>query len=511
MPPSSCSLPDSTITIKTTNLLLSFLILLLVPQRRDGFVAAFGVVPPSTASGRIQSHKQGLFFLSAKQEQEQQQLDAGTTDANPSLSTDAESSSSSPATLRSVKFCNLSKSQQPQVLCDLLMEIGACSTSITDADVGTDQEEAIFVQGTTIITTTTTPLKDWMLHDGVSSQAVNAAAVVCGDAAVGRNIWKRCHVTAHFPLSVDLDWVLDLARETLEEDGQQRLESSAVEVVPDRDWVIHIQQGWKPIRIGGLMLRFPWHTDQDVQEQIQATSLSATDSDESKDDSAVVVELRLEGGVAFGTGEHPTTQLCLEWVEQQVQSNPKQRLMDYGSGSGVLGLAACALSLSSSKSDNDDELQAVGVDIDIDSVRIANANAATNGLSMRSYLPPSLPAHDESRSLFLQKGHHPKSASNDDNENVENDRPTLAPHLNQPIYDTCVANILAGPLVTLAPTLANLVKPRGHLGLSGILAPQANQVIQAYQSSFDNVRVEKELNGWVLITGTRKDDGDDEN
>jgi ribosomal protein L11 methyltransferase len=71
-------------------------------------------------------------------------------------------------------------------------------------------------------------------------------------------------------------------------------------------------------------------------------------------------------------------------------------------------------------------------------------------------------------------------------------------------YDALVANILAVPLVTLAPTLAGLLKPDGVLGLSGILAPQADMVIEAYKEYFDNVKVDKEVNGWVLISGVRK-------
>jgi ribosomal protein L11 methyltransferase len=157
--------------------------------------------------------------------------------------------------------------------------------------------------------------------------------------------------------------------------------------------------------------------------------------------------------------------------------------MDYGAGSGVLGLAACAF---------DKSLSAVGVDIDVDAVRIANQNSAVNGLKMVSYLPPLVDTMDSESKSVLMKAYQKEEGQ------------VLPPSLNGPVHEACVANILAGPLVTLAPTLASLVKPGGALGLSGILTPQANMVVEAYDEYFDQVIVEKEIGGWVLITGIRK-------
>jgi ribosomal protein L11 methyltransferase len=357
------------------------------------------------------------------------------------------------ATLRSMTFCNLEKSQEPQLLCDFLMEIGACSTSIRDSDRDTDREVPIFSEPG---------------DDPWEDLAADNAAVVCGDQAVGRNVWKRCDVSAHFAASADLKLVAELVEETLDISLNYEINQ-----VPDRDWVVHVQQSWNPILVEGIVLRFPWHTDEDVAKIV---------GDNGKD----MVELQLEGGIAFGTGEHPTTQLCLRWVQDVLREQEVSSLMDYGAGSGVLGMAACALNPS---------VKSIGVDIDVDAVRIANANAEVNGLNMENYLPPLEETVDSESKSVLMKAY----AQNNQQEG-------LPVELNGPVHDALVANILAGPLITLAPTLAGLIKPGGGLGLSGILTPQADRVVEAYIEYFDNVKVEKKLGGWVLITGNRKTD-----
>ena len=357
-------------------------------------------------------------------------------------STDQDNTVLAPSALRSMTFANLSRDQQPQLLCDFLMELGACSTSITDADLGTEQEQAIYQEP---------GYYPW-----------DAAEVVSGDP-LGVPVWKSCNVHAHFASSARLNWVAELVEDTF-----QIPLTYTVDDLPDRDWVIHVQQSWKPILVNGIVLRFPWHTNNDVFEITQGDAL---------------VELKLEGGIAFGTGEHPTTQLCLGWVQDVLNSEKTiHHFMDYGSGSGVLGLAAAALSTT---------IEATGVDIDVDAVRIANANAAINQLTMRTYLP--LLEHEidvESMSMLMVKRHE--------------DAEVIPKEKTGRRYDALVANILAVPLVTLAPTLAGLLKPDGVLGLSGILAPQADLVIEAYKEYFDNVKVDKEVNGWVLISGVRK-------
>jgi ribosomal protein L11 methyltransferase len=300
---------------------------------------------------------------------------------------------------------------------------------------------------------------------------MSTSAAILTEVAVGRNVWKRCNVTAHFPASTDLPFVANMVKEAL----GLPLDFASVETVPDRDWVVHVQQSWKPIVVGtNLVLRFPWHTDEDVREVL------GIEDDSQKN----VVELQLQGGIAFGTGEHPTTQLCLEWVQRVIQQDKSiVNFMDYGCGSGVLGLAACELN---------DNIMAVGVDIDADAVMIANANAETNALSMFNFLPPLKETPDSESKSVLMKAHQKAGVE------------VLPEKSNAPIYDVLVANILAMPLVTLAPTFANLLRPKGYLGLSGILASQSGMIIEAYSEYFDNVKVEEEQEGWVLITGVRK-------
>lgn len=157
--------------------------------------------------------------------------------------------------------------------------------------------------------------------------------------------------------------------------------------------------------------------------------------------------------------------------------------LDYGAGSGVLGMAACKL--------KPDELKAVGVEIDSDAIRIADANSEANGVSMKSYLPRNLGNDDESASLIMKA----MQRSTVD---------TLPEELDGPYFDACAANILAGPLISLADTIANMLKPGAKLGLSGILEWQGEDVVEAYSKHFDDVKVEKERRGWVLVTGVKK-------
>jgi ribosomal protein L11 methyltransferase len=160
------------------------------------------------------------------------------------------------------------------------------------------------------------------------------------------------------------------------------------------------------------------------------------------------------------------------------------KLLDYGSGSGVLGLAACSLT---------SDLTAVGVDIDADAVAIANANAEINGLPMTSYLPAQKVIENgdaESASVMMRGA-------------AANAVDALPPDLDGPIFDACAANILAGPLIGLASTLAGMVRPGGSIGLSGILEAQAQNVVAAFSEFFEDVDVAGSEGGWVLITGRR--------
>ncbi|CAB9499534.1 protein L11 methyltransferase [Seminavis robusta] len=431
-----------------------------------------------------------LLFGSLKKNKLQQTLFRSTTSPSPPSvqhqKDDDDDEDTAAHLLRSVTICNIPRDQEPELLCDFLMEIGACSTAITDSDRGTDREQPLFGE----------PLSN---RDPWQDSLQWAAP-----------IWNRCNVTAHFPSSIDLQGIVELIADVFPD--QYPLQEYAVDQVPNRDWVVHVQQSWKPILIGPYVLRFPWHSRQDVDQAIQDNN----NPDNHNKNNDKRVELLLQGGIAFGTGEHPTTQLCMEWIHHQVdkllQSSSSSSsaaaqqqpitIMDYGAGSGILGMAACAL--------DRQRVRAIGVDIDVDAIHIANANAAINGVNMQSYLPPLVEtADDESKSLLLKAHAHAQKQlqGDDDDDDSSSDACSnlvLSKDLGKAVYDMAVANILAGPLVALSSTIASLVRPGGQLAMSGILTQQADMVVDAYKEYFEDVKVERELDGWILVTGVRK-------
>jgi ribosomal protein L11 methyltransferase len=171
-------------------------------------------------------------------------------------------------------------------------------------------------------------------------------------------------------------------------------------------------------------------------------------------DGPTPVTLELDPGLAFGTGTHPTTALCLEWLDGRIRGG--ERVLDYGCGSGILALAALKLGAAS----------AVAFDIDPQAITATRENAAKNGLEAR----------------------------------IE-----VAGHAKPPAgrYDIVLANILAGPLVDLAPRLAPLAEPDGEIVLAGMLERQAAEVARAYGPWFD-IAPEAEREGWTLLAGRRR-------
>jgi ribosomal protein L11 methyltransferase len=179
--------------------------------------------------------------------------------------------------------------------------------------------------------------------------------------------------------------------------------------------------------------------------------LAPADDDRLREDRLVV---RINMGLAFGTGEHPTTALCLEWLERNVAAG--MTLLDYGCGSGILALAALTLGAR----------YAYAVDNDEQALTATKANAALNGVTERIFVaaPDSLPAV---------------------------------------AVDVLTANILAGTLIELAPSLAKRVVPGGTLVLSGILEPQASRVAAAYAPYLAET-AQTARDGWVCLTGRSK-------
>ncbi len=162
--------------------------------------------------------------------------------------------------------------------------------------------------------------------------------------------------------------------------------------------------------------------------------------------------VRIDPGLAFGTGTHPTTRLALEFLERHVAGG--ERLLDYGCGSGILAIAAAKLGAA----------RVDAVDVDAQAVETAAANARANGVALRAALPEALPAAQ---------------------------------------YDIVVSNILAQPLIVLAPLLAARTATHGRIALAGILEAQADEVAASYRAWFD-VKTEDVLEGWALLVGKGK-------
>jgi len=435
-----------------------------------------------------------------------------------------------------------SSSMDARALSEFLMEIGASSVSVTDTDTGTLAEDPIFGSARE------------MLDD---DELRSTYAMILPDAAVGRNLWRRCDVSAHFPTTYNVSHVVEAVRDAFDVPTTIESISYSVEDVPDRDWMAHVQSSWEPIVAGSskFVLRFPWHDDgrvmracQEYESQCMMNEMMKKFNSGVKREGAVVhfeddddddndsnydnnndsnasqrkndvvrdyVQIRLEGGVAFGTGEHPTTRLCLGWVRDTVErhllssgGDASIHFLDYGAGSGVLGIAAASIVRdyndkssklrSTTSGSKKSSITTVGIEIDADAIHIANDNACMNQVEMSNYLPNFDTLDDESRSVVMKAMQRERNGDG-------SIRP-IPEMLNMDnMYDLCAANILAAPLATLASTIARLVKsPGGEVGMSGILTSQADMVISAYGEYFDDVKVAGEDGGWVLITGRRK-------
>ncbi|MGA4448662.1 50S ribosomal protein L11 methyltransferase [Ectopseudomonas chengduensis] len=243
-------------------------------------------------------------------------------------------------------------------------------------------------------------------------------------------LWSHTHLLALF--EADTDETALLAHLQLLCGGA--LPEHHVERIEDQDWERSWMDGFQPMRFGQRLWIVPsWH--------------AAPQPD--------AVNLLLDPGLAFGTGTHPTTALCLEWLDGQNLDNCS--VLDFGCGSGILAIAALLLGAP----------QAAGTDIDPQALEASRDNASRNGIDPARfpvYLPADLP--------------------------------------QQPA-DVVVANILAGPLVSLAPQITALVKGGGRLALSGILAEQAEEVRAAYASAFD-LDPTAVKDGWVRISGVKR-------
>ncbi|KKB63024.1 ribosomal protein L11 methyltransferase [Robbsia andropogonis] len=302
-----------------------------------------------------------------------------------------------------------------EALSDTLMDLGALSVSIEDADADTPDEQPVF---------------------GEPGMVVQSHS------------WHHSRVVALLSADQDPDVLLRAAANHL----LLPVPSFETREIADQDWVRLTQSQFAPIAIGRHIWVVPsWH--------------------DAPDPDALILEL--DPGLAFGTGSHPTTRLCMEWLESQVQNG--DTVLDYGCGSGILAILAVKCGAR----------DVVGIDIDAQAVATAHDNAARNrvaGQALRFGLPDALPAAASA----------PGSA-------------TGAQAVAEPgaTFDIVVANILSNPLKVLASMLCGRVRPGGRIALSGVLARQAEEVAAAYAPWID-MHVWREHEGWVCLSGTRR-------
>jgi len=283
-----------------------------------------------------------------------------------------------------------------EALSDALMEAGALSVSIEDADAGTEAETPQFGEPGHLPTALWDHSRVIALVDGDTDDAALAALLTEASKAAGFTV----------------------------------VPPYTTEQVAEQNWVQLTQSQFDPIRITDRLWIVPsWH--------------------EAPDPAAINIEL--DPGMAFGTGSHPTTRLCLEWLCDSV--TPGCSVLDYGCGSGILAIAAAKL----------DAGDVLGVDIDEKAVEAARNNAERNATTIR-----------------LQHSGTPVGDT----------------------FDVVVANILTNPLCVLAPAIAARVAPGGKVALSGVLETQAEQVIEAW-APFIALQVGATHEGWIRLEGQR--------
>ena len=284
-------------------------------------------------------------------------------------------------------------------LSDALLAAGAISVSVEDAQAGTDEETPQFGE-----------------PGGANDQPIVP-------------LWSQSRVVALFDPAADL--IGRIAAATVAA-GIDDLPEIELEDVAEQDWVRLTQSQFDPIRVNDRLWIVPsWHV--------------APNPD--------AINLVLDPGLAFGTGSHPTTFLCLQWLTDVLRGG--ETLLDYGCGSGILGIAAAKLGAAS----------VLGVDIDRNALTAARDNAANNHVTL---------------------------GLSHSGEKLEER------------FDIVVANILTNPLCVLAPLLVAHIAPGGYIALSGVLASQAEQVIAAY-APLIALHVGAEHEGWVRLEGQQGD------
>ena len=280
-----------------------------------------------------------------------------------------------------------------EALADALLDAGALAVSIEDADAGTPAEQPQFGE----------------------------------PGSISKPGWENSRVVALLEPDTDAGLLLSTCAAQA---GLDELPAFAQETVAEQDWVRLTQSQFEPIRVSERLWIVPsWH--------------------QAPDPEAIV--LVLDPGMAFGTGSHPTTRLCLEWLERSV--TPGLSVLDYGCGSGILAIASAKLGAGN----------VLGVDIDLQAIAVATINAERNNVS----------------ACFADSAQCIKGQ-----------------------FDIVVANILSNPLRALAPAICSHVCPGGKLALSGILAEQSEELLATY-APYLALSVADTRDGWVCLAGIK--------
>ncbi len=283
---------------------------------------------------------------------------------------------------------------------DALLGAGALSVDAADANAGTVDETARFGEP--------------------------GSEADCGSAV---EAWPVTRLTVLFDAEVDIPATLERVGAEL---GSQA-PPHTIETIPETDWVRKTQAQFVPVQASERVWIVPSWCEPVARNAIN---------------------LRIDPGLAFGTGSHATTRLCLRWLDAHLAQGAS--LLDYGCGSGILAIAAVKLGA----------VDVCAVDVDTQAVVASRTNAITNAVTIRVGSPDELRAGT---------------------------------------FDVVVANILANPLELLAPLLAGRVRAGGHIVLSGILDAQASQVAATYARWF-NIGVWGTEEGWVALAGSRNHD-----
>ncbi len=282
---------------------------------------------------------------------------------------------------------------------DALLAAGALSVSVEDEDRDTPEESALYGEP--------------------GDEPPDAA-------------WRNNRVSVLIDRDADVGSMLASAAADL---GASPPAPIAQRTVDDCDWVRRTQEQFSPIAVGQIWIVPSWHAPPDPH----------------------AINLRIDPGAAFGTGAHPTTRLCLQWLERNAPVGLS--VLDYGCGSGILSICAAALGAA----------EVVGVDIDPAAITTARHNAQENRVAVRYTDPEAFAGESERR------------------------------------FDLVIANILANPIMVLAPMLAHRVRPGGAILLSGILERQAQAILDTFLRADPGIAlaIVAQDEGWVAIAGTK--------